>query len=124
MKFKRLIASLILCVSVLTMALPAGAASSFRDIYDHNTAVNAEVLRLMGVVSGSGGNQFSPNANLTRAEFCVMAVKVMGLGNQVPLHTTRTIFSDVTARHWARGYINLAHPSPWTAARKLRPEAA
>lgn len=108
MKFKRLIASLMLCACMLTMALPVSAASSFSDIYDNNTAVNADVLRLMGVVSGSGGNQFSPTANLTRAEFCVMAVKVMGLGNQVPIHTTRTIFSDVTARHWARGYINLA----------------
>lgn len=108
MKFKRLIASLILCACMLTTALPASAASSFSDIYDNSTAINADVLRLMGVVSGSGGNQFSPSANLTRAEFCVMAVKVMGLGNQVPIHTTRTIFSDVTARHWARGYINLA----------------
>lgn len=108
MKFKRLIASLILCACMLTTALPASAASSFSDIYDNNTAINADVLRLMGVVSGSGSNRFSPNANLTRAEFCVMAVKIMGLGNQVPIHTTRTIFSDVTAHHWARGYINLA----------------
>ena len=108
MKLKRLIVSLILCASVLAMALPVSAASSFHDISDPNTAVNADVLRLMGVVSGSGGNNFSPDANLTRAEFCVMAVKVMGLGDQVPLHTTRTIFRDVTARHWARGYINLA----------------
>ena len=112
MKFKRLIASLILCASILAMALPASAASSFSDIDDNHTAVNADVLRLMGVVSGSGGNQFSPNSYLTRAEFCVMAVKVLGRGDEVPIHTTRTIFRDVTARHWARGYINLAASIP------------
>lgn len=108
MKLKRLIASLILCASLLALAVPVSASSSFSDVNDPTTAVNADVLRLMGVVSGSGGNNFSPSANLTRAEFCVMAVKVMGRGDEVPIHTTRTIFSDVTARHWARGYINLA----------------
>ena len=109
MKLKRLLASLLLCTIILASALPVGAAnSSFDDIHDHSTALNADVLRLMGVVSGSGGNNFSPSSNLTRAEFCVMAVKVMGRGDEVPLHTTRTIFTDVTARHWARGYINLA----------------
>ena len=109
MKFKRLMASFLLCAAMLTMTLPVGAAnSSFNDVHDSSTALNADVLRLMGVVSGSGGNSFSPNANLTRAEFCVMAVKVMGRGDEVPVHTTRTIFTDVTSRHWARGYINLA----------------
>lgn len=108
MKTKRLAASLVLCAAILSCAVPAHAASSFRDITDAHTAVNADVLRLMGVVSGSGENRFAPDNALTRAEFSVMAVKVMGRGNEVPLHTTRTIFSDVTARHWARGYINLA----------------
>ncbi len=109
MKFKKLMASLLLCATILTMALPVGAVkSSFSDVHDSNTALNADVLRLMGVVSGSGGNSFSPNTNLTRAEFCVMAVKIMGRGDEVPVHTTRTIFTDVTSRHWARGYINLA----------------
>lgn len=107
-KLKRLIASLVLCATVLALALPVSAKSSFSDVSDPVTAVNADVLRLMGVVSGSGGNNFSPSAQLTRAEFCVMAVKVMGRGDEVPIHTTRTIFTDVTARHWARGYINLA----------------
>lgn len=109
MKMKKLMAALLLCASILTMALPVGAVhSSFSDVHDNSTALNADVLRLMGVVSGSGGNNFSPKANLTRAEFCVMAVKIMGRGDDVPVHTTRTIFTDVTARHWARGYINLA----------------
>lgn len=109
MKFKKLMASLLLCAAMLTMALPVGAAnSSFSDVHDTSTALNADVLRLMGVVSGSGNNSFSPNSHLTRAEFCVMAVKVMGRGDDVPVHTTRTIFTDVTSRHWARGFVNLA----------------
>ena len=94
----------------LVIPLPAGAAgaSSFQDVRDPATAVNADILRLMGVVSGTGGNTFRPNDKLTRAQFCTMAVNFMGLGDQVVLHSTRTIFTDVPSSHWARGYINLA----------------
>lgn len=108
-KTNRIGALAVLCALLLALALPVGAvSSSFSDIHDDTTAVNAEVLRLMGVVSGSGNNTFSPGSSLTRAQFCVMAVNVMGRGDEAATHTTRTIFSDVTARHWARGFINLA----------------
>ena len=92
------------------MIPPAGAegASSFRDVQDPTTAVNADILRLMGVVSGTGDNTFRPGDKLTRAQFCTMAVNFMGLKDQVVLHSTRTIFTDVPSTHWARGYINLA----------------
>ena len=88
----------------LVIPLPAGAAgaSSFQDVSDPATAVNADILRLMGVVSGAGGNSFRPNDKLTRAQFCTMAVNFMGLGDQVVLHSTRTIFTDVPSSHWAR----------------------
>ncbi len=94
----------------LAAPLPAAAAgtSSFQDVTDPATAVNADILRLMGVVAGTGNNTFQPNTVLTRAQFCTMAVNFMGLEDQVVLHSTRTIFTDVPASHWARGYINLA----------------
>ncbi len=108
MKHRRILSFLLAAAMVAALALPASANSSFTDVSDPNTAVNADVLRLMGAVSGSGSNRFEPDGTLTRAQFCVMLVGVMGLNAQVPIHTTRTIFSDVTAQHWARGYINLA----------------
>lgn len=109
MRLKKLCAAL-LAVSLLASlaVLPAGAAGSFSDIGDSATALDADVLRLMGVVDGTGNNQFNPSGSLTRAEFCTMVVKFMGEGDKVPLHATRTIFSDVTARHWALGFVNLA----------------
>lgn len=108
-KCKRLAASLVLCAMLAALALPAGAVnSSFTDISDQNTAINADVLRLMGVVSGVGGDQFNPGGSLTRAEFCTMVIGFMQEEDQVAIHTTRTIFSDVTAKHWAAGYVNLA----------------
>ena len=109
MRMKKILSALLTAALTVSLALPAGAAgSSFTDVTDPDTAVHADILRLMGVVSGVGGGQFNPNANLTRAEFCTMVVNFMGKGDQVALHSTRTIFSDVTASHWALGYVNLA----------------
>lgn len=108
MKLKSLISSLVTCLILFTLSSPALASSNFSDVQDTVTATNVDVLQLLGAVSGSGSDRFSPNANLTRAEFCVMAINVMGKADQVSLYTTRTIFQDVTARHWARGFVNLA----------------
>ena len=61
----------------------------------------------MGVVTGTGGNRFNPEGALTRAEFCVMVTKFIQRGDEVSRYAARTIFNDVTGKHWARGYINL-----------------
>lgn len=109
-KFKRLLASVLaaaLAVSLLT--LPASAVpGSFDDVSDPVTAVNADILRLMGVVSGTGGNRFDPNGTLTRAQFCTMVVNYLQKGDEAKRYATQTIFTDVTSTHWARAYINYA----------------
>jgi hypothetical protein len=86
----------------------AGAAvPTFPDITDPATAENVAVLQMLGVVEGDGG-LFKPSGTLTRAEFCKMAVVVIGRQKEEPLYRNRTIFPDVRANHWARGYIGLA----------------
>lgn len=108
--FKRLTAALLTAALALSLAvLPSAAApGSFTDVTDPNAAVNADILRLMGVVSGTGGNMFNPDGNLTRAQFCTMAVHFLQKGEEAPRYATRTIFTDVRGSHWARSYINLA----------------
>lgn len=110
MRVKRLFAAVLAAALLASLAvLPAGAApSSFSDIGDQTTAVNADILRLMGVVSGTGGNRFDPNGSLTRAQFCTMVVNFLQKGDEARRYATQTIFSDVTATHWARAYINYA----------------
>jgi len=109
MRMKRFASVLLTAALAVSFSVPVGAAgSSFADVTAPDTAVHADILRLMGVVSGVGGGNFNPKGNLTRAEFCTMVVNFMGKGDQVPLHSTRTIFSDVTASHWSLGYVNLA----------------
>ena len=94
---------------VLSLGLiPAASGSSFSDISDINTAQNVEVLQMMGVIDGVGGGSFNPTGTLTRAQFCKMAVEVMGQGDRVPIYKNYTIYPDVKPSHWAAGYINLA----------------
>ena len=112
--FKRLTAALLTAALALSLVvLPASAApGSFIDVTDPDTAVNADILRLMGVVSGTGGNMFNPGGALTRAQFCTMVVTFLQKGEEAPRYATRTIFSDVKSSHWARSYINLAASDP------------
>ncbi len=107
---KKKIISLLLALTLLLSAVPGAMAAggSFTDIKDKNVAQAAETLRLLGVVDGKFEGKFVPDANLTRAEFCKMAIVMMGTEDQEPAYRSRTIFSDVTSTHWARGYINLA----------------
>ena len=111
---KRLTAALLTAALALSLVvLPASAApGSFIDVTDPDTAVNADILRLMGVVSGTGGNMFNPGGALTRAQFCTMVVTFLQKGEEAPRYATRTIFSDVKGSHWARSYINLAASDP------------
>ena len=105
MKHNRMIHALLAAAVAAGLVLPASAAgtSSFSDVTDPATAVNADILRLMGVADGTGGNRFNPGQKLTRAQFCTMVVNFMGMGDDVVLHSTRTIFTDVPSSHWARG---------------------
>ena len=111
MKRERILAgtlSAAILAGLLVLPSAAAGSSAFTDIRDADTAEAAELLRLLGVVDGTGGTSYRPNGTLTRAEFCKMAVDVMDKGGLEPAQRGRTIFLDVGARHWARGYVNLA----------------
>ena len=112
MRFRRflsglLTAALVVGLLVLPQATAAGG-SGFTDIADAHTADAAEMLRLLGVVDGTGGTSFNPGGTLSRAEFCKMTVEIMGRGDEEPAQRSRTIFTDVGPTFWARGYVNLA----------------
>ena len=112
MRVKRFLSGLLAAATLagLLVMAPASAAGStaFTDITDPATANAAETLRVLGVVDGTGGSVFDPGGTLTRAEFCKMAVEILGRGDEEPAQRSRTIFSDVGPAHWARGYVNLA----------------
>lgn len=106
------ILSLFLAAALAASALllPAEAAGNgrFSDLTDRSVIQAAEALRLMGVMDGYGDGTFRPNAQLTRAQFCKMAILAMDAGDELGLYATATIYPDVKPSHWAAGYINMA----------------
>ena len=91
---------------VLTMIIGSMSISiaAMTDIV--GTPVEPAVLRLeaLGVLEGYPDGTFKPNNNITRAEYSKILYKVTGL-TQVP---GNTVFGDVSASHWASGYIKAA----------------
>ena len=83
-------------------------AASFSDVTDADTAEAVAVLSSLGIVSGYSDGGYHPDDPLTRAQFCVLAVLAEGHGDQVQSSAYRTLFSDVSASHWAAAYVNLA----------------
>jgi len=98
------------------MVLGAFSTSSFAtgrfNDTDSVTLQNTDILGMMGIISDHPENKFRPNDNLTRSEFCKMAVIAMGNGNLETSYKTSSIFPDVRASHWASGYIGVAAKGP------------
>ncbi len=105
---KKRFLALLLCGAAFLTAIPA-ASAAFTDIPDETTAVAAASLQGLGVVSGTSGTTFDPDASLTRAQLCTMVVNALGMGDQVSVYARKTLFSDVPASSWYNGYVNLAY---------------
>ena len=109
---KKRILTWLLAVGMLgsLLTVPAGAANAtrFSDVADNYTATAIETLRLMGVLDGYSDGTFRPNAALTRAQFCKMAVYAMDGSSELGRYSTVTIFPDVKPSFWASSYINMA----------------
>ena len=100
--------ALSLCAGILPAVSLTVSAAAFSDISDADTAEAAEVLSGLGIVSGISDGIYAPDSLLTRAQFCVLAVKASPYRDQVQSSAYRTLFSDLPAAHWAAAYVNLA----------------
>jgi len=81
----------------------ASTIPGFSDLNGHPNQQAINVLAAAGIVSGMGDGTFAPNRTMTRAEFCTIVVKALGL----PQKTTKT-FSDVASSAWYAGYVGAA----------------
>ncbi len=96
------------CAALLAGLLVTPAAAGFPDVTDPQLNEAVETLRQLGVVNGKPDGTFDPQGAFTRAEFCKMALVALGREQEAQLYRNRVIFSDVTATHWALGYVNAA----------------
>lgn len=71
-------------------------AVSFKDLASHWSKKEVEALASKLVVKGTGDNTFSPNRNITRAEFAALIVRALSLDAT----GTTSSFKDVSAGQW------------------------
>ena len=103
---KKVLCLLIATVMCLSLLAPVSGAV-FDDIADPELQASVSLLQNLGLISGYPDGSFRPGGSLTRAEFCTMAVMLSGV-QDISAYEGFTIFPDVRANHWARGYINAA----------------
>ncbi|MCL2153527.1 MAG: S-layer homology domain-containing protein [Oscillospiraceae bacterium] len=102
-----IIIAFIISLSLYPGLLAGSCSAEFDDISDQTVRTAATLLQNLGIVSGYGDGKFHPADNLTRAQFCKMAVMLSGT-HDVGAYEKFTIFPDVRADHWGAGYINAA----------------
>lgn len=101
MNVKKLTALLV----ALCITLGAMPAMAFSDISEPNESTAAESLRSLGIVADVAN--FNPKNNLSRAEFCKMAVLAAGF-NEISIYSSYTLYPDVPSWQWYAPYINAA----------------
>lgn len=101
-RVKKLIATVIASTFLFSLGVPFASAA------DANTNASIGRLNALGVVTGYTDGEFRPDQNITRAEYAAIAVRLLGMESAASAAKGSTKFKDVSASHWASGYINLA----------------
>jgi uncharacterized repeat protein (TIGR02543 family) len=92
-------------MSFTTTAAATPTAPSFSDVPSSYWAYNAiSSLSSQGIASGYPDGTFKPDNDITRAEFCAMLVKALGLTGS----GTGSSFTDVAPSDWCYGSVNTA----------------
>ena len=90
---------------VMSMSLVTISNAAFSDAKDIEYTEAVEVMNAIGVLKGTGSNNFEPKATLTR-EQAAKIISYMLLGDVADkLGTTATGFSDVAADRWSAPFV-------------------
>ena len=102
--------TLALCALLLLTGLPLRAhAAWFSDVSASAWYYQAVMsLADQGIVAGTGGNKFSPEAPLTRGAFVTMLAKSILSESELQQYNFWGSFSDVSTSHWSNRYVNWA----------------
>lgn len=78
------------------------------------TTSNAEkVINALGIMKTDKGNSKSLNAKVTRAQYAQMLVNLSSYKGKVTGTSNVSLFKDVSKKHWAAGYIQIAINENW-----------
>ena len=104
-------AAKILC-NLLRSSEPGPKATVFSDVPDRSWFYSAVMtLASYGIVGGYPDGTYRPTANVTRAEFITILVRMTGVSG------SRSLFTDADG-HWAAKYLNAAAAEGWLTGYK------
>lgn len=107
---KRIIAMLTTVMLLAGTVFQSGVFAAFSDVDDANAYKKAiTTLTKLSVIDGyeeNGTQLFKPDNTVTRAEFTKLIVFMLGYQNLV---YNSCDFTDVSADHWAKNYIQTAY---------------
>ena len=75
----------------------------FRDVVGHKNQQAIEALAETGIINGMTEDTFAPDAGLTRAQFCAIVVRALGLAEE-----KTEAFTDVRQTDWFCGFVGAA----------------
>ena len=83
------------CVPVSMAAIPADEEP-------------VQILSALNIMVGDENGAYRLDDTIIRSEVAKMAIHALGLEDAAESSKGQTMFDDVSAEHWANGYINLA----------------
>jgi len=101
-------------VSLLVVAMVLGLVSSavgagFTDTAKDPNAAYVDKAAAFNWLKGYPDGTFKPTGNITRAEFCAVVVRALGLESAAASTAGLTTkFNDVKSADWFAGYVNVA----------------
>lgn len=107
--FKRLFMIVVIITAILVMPFESYASSPeavFTDIEESGYDKAVKFLCAMDVMKGYDDNTFQPDNIMTRSEFAVICVRILGLEDFAARQEFAKPFTDVDEQYyWAAGYI-------------------
>ena len=97
---------LVLCLAMMVGLCAIGASAAFTDDAQIKNKEEVDLLVGLGIIEGYTDGSFNPTKVLNRAEAAkIIAYLLLGKEQADALPKANTQFEDVTAAHWASGFI-------------------
>ncbi len=107
--FKRVLSLTIAFIMTAMIAIPAVSASSLpEDVIGTQYEESVELLNALNIMVGDDTGEFRLDDPIKRSEVAKIATAIAGLTDVAESTKAQANFPDVSASHWANGYINVS----------------
>lgn len=101
--YKKIISAVMSSCLLFGSVAYAGAAQT-----DYTVDEKIEALKQLEIVNCYEDGSFQPDNNITRAEFCKMMSKILGI-KEGEIRIDCEVFADVPLNHWANEYVTFCY---------------